>query len=148
MDSVTKDSPGPGTYDPISTSKTLFRSSTAAADVMFSATISTSLGDRPIPSLEFKSPAKVTKPFGSAMPRFRYPETEANRKASNDPEGDDGTAEQWKPDGTYSQVHDTFIVKKKALKDTIDLIKEMDARRQNSVFKSRVDRFQEAAKSQ
>jgi len=123
------DTPGPGTYDPIS-SKTLFRSSTAAADAMFSATVSTSLGDRPIPSLEYKSPMKVTKPFGSAMPRFRYPETnEGTRKAHLDLDGDDGQAEQWKPDGTYSQVHDTFIVKKKALKDTIDLIKEMDARR-------------------
>jgi hypothetical protein len=40
-------------------------------------------------------------------------------------------------------VHDAFLVKKKALKETIDLIKEMDARRLNSVFKSRVDRFKE-----
>lgn len=41
-------------------------------------------------------------------------------------------------------MHDAFLVKKKALKETIDLIKEMDARRLNSVFKSRVDRFKEA----
>ena len=40
-------------------------------------------------------------------------------------------------------MHDAFLVKKKALKETIDLIKEMDARRLNSVFKSRVDRFKE-----
>ena len=112
--------------------------------------MTTSLGDRPIPSLEFKSPGKVSKPFGSAMPRFRYPDTttgEGTRKGHLDIDGEEGQAEQWKPDGTYSQVHDTFIVKKKALKDTIDLIKEMDARRQNSVFKSRVERFQEPAKS-
>ena len=40
-------------------------------------------------------------------------------------------------------MHDAFLVKKKALKETIELIKEMDARRLNSVFKSRVDRFKE-----
>lgn len=40
-------------------------------------------------------------------------------------------------------MHDAFLVKKKALKETIDLIKEMDARRLNSVFKSRVGRFKE-----
>jgi hypothetical protein len=72
----------------------------------------------------------VTKPFGSALPRFRYAETEtATKKSAEENEVTQEYSAEWKPDGTYSQVHDAFLVKKKALKDTIDLIKEMDARR-------------------
>ena len=93
--------------------------------------MSSTLGDnKVIPSLEFKSPSKVSKPFGSALPRFRYYQEGGNaeKRGAQQETEEDGSAE-WKPDGTYSQVHDAFIVKKKALKDTIDLIKEMDARR-------------------
>lgn len=50
---------------------------------------------------------------------------------------------EWKPDGTFSQVNDAYLVRKKALRETIQMIKEIDQRRQNSVFKSRVERFKE-----
>ena len=70
-----------------------------------------SIGDRGvIPSLEFKSPNKVIKPFGSAVPRFRYPDVGGSSvdtfKTSGTIAGAGGeiqeSHEEWKPDGTYS----------------------------------------------
>jgi len=64
-----------------------------------------SIGDRVIPSLEFKSPIKAIKPFGSAVPRFRYADGAADpsKKTGAAPDGEiQESTEEWKPDGTYS----------------------------------------------
>lgn len=65
-----------------------------------------SIGDRIIPSLEFKSSNQAIKPFGSAVPRFRYPDGSAEASKKTGTAAADGEAqepnEEWKPDGTYS----------------------------------------------
>ena len=64
-----------------------------------------SIGDKIIPSLEFKSPNKAIKPFGSAVPRFRYPDgtAETYKKTGAAADGEiQESHEEWKPDGTYS----------------------------------------------
>lgn len=48
---------------------------------------------------------------------------------------------QIKADGTFSYQDDDFMKRKRALRETIDMIKDIENKKESAIFRSKVDRF-------